>query len=143
MPKRGNTRSAKRASAKPADGRRARGQKVFAAIHKDAGRQVVARLRTISPDFADMIIDFGFGEIYARPGLDLRSRQIATVAALTALNNAPQQLQAHMQGALNLGITREEIFEIVIQMALYGGFAAAANGLVVAQAAFASEETTA
>jgi 4-carboxymuconolactone decarboxylase len=93
-------------------------------------------LRAISPDFADIITDFAFGEIYARPGLDMRTRQIVTVAALTALNNAPAQLEAHIQGALNLGVTREEIFEIVIQMALYGGFAAASNGLLAADAVF-------
>ena len=132
MAKRPNKSSSKPITAE----RRRRGQKTFSRIHRAGGKEVVDRLRALSPDFADMINDFAFGEIYSRPGLGLRERQIATVAALTALNNAPAQLEAHMEGAFNLGITREKIHEIVIQMALYGGFAAASNGLVATEAAW-------
>jgi len=126
---------------KPAKGkarveRVSKGEATFAAIHKTTGKEAIERLRTIAPDFADMIVNFAFGEIYARPGLDLRSRQIATIAALTARGNAPAQLEAHIAGGLNLGLSQEEIREIIMQMAVYGGFQTAVNGLIVAQAAF-------
>ena len=67
MPKAAKRKSATPLNPKPRD-RRVRGQKIFAAIHQDRGKQVVAGLRAIAPEFADMINDFAFGEIYARPG---------------------------------------------------------------------------
>lgn len=98
--------------------------------------QIVANLREIAPDFADHVIAFAFGDIYARPGLDLKSRQIATVAALTALGTAGPQLRTHIRGALNVGWSREEIVEVIMQMAVYAGFPAALNGLAVAKEVF-------
>lgn len=71
------------------------------------------RLGAIAPDIARLIVEFPFGDIYARPGLDLRSRQLATVAALTALGTAAPQLRLHIAGALNVGWAREEIVEVV------------------------------
>jgi 4-carboxymuconolactone decarboxylase len=98
---------------------------------------VVAGLQDIAPDFATYLIEFPFGDIYSRPGLDLRSRQIATVAALTVLGTAPAQLRVHIHGALNVGCTRTEIVEVIMQMAIYAGFPAALNGLAVAKEVFA------
>lgn len=72
--------------------------------------------------------------MYSRPGLDLKSREIATVAALTALGNAQPQLKVHIHGALNVGCTRKEVVEIIIQMAVYAGFPAALNGIFAAKA---------
>ena len=71
------------------------------------------------------MIEFPFGDIYSRPGLDLRSREIAVVAALTAMGNAAPQLKVHIQGALNVGVSRTEIVETIMQMAVYAGFPAA------------------
>ena len=102
------------------------------------GEQVVANLADIAPDFARYLIEFPFGDIYNRPGLDLKSREIAVVAALTALGNATPQLKVHIQGALNVGCTRDEIVETIIQMAVYAGFPAALNGLAAAKEVFAS-----
>ncbi|MBU1248177.1 MAG: carboxymuconolactone decarboxylase family protein [Proteobacteria bacterium] len=68
-------------------------------------------------------------DIYGRPGLGLREREIATVAALTALGTARPQLKVHVYGALNVGLTREEVLEILMQMAVYAGFPTALNGL--------------
>jgi 4-carboxymuconolactone decarboxylase len=108
------------------------------------GRHVdgfAAGLRDIAPDFARYLIEFPFGDIYSRPGLDLKTREIATVAALTAMATAAPQLKAHIGMALNVGCSREEIVETIIQMAVYAGFPAALNGLAAAREVFAGRET--
>lgn len=107
-------------------------------IDGDAGLRVVESLRDIAPDFARYLIEFPFGDIYSRPGLDLKSREIAVVAALCALGNATPQLKVHIQGALNVGVTRSEIVEVLMQMAVYAGFPAALNGLAAAKQVFAT-----
>lgn len=71
-------------------------------------------------------------------GLDLRSREIATVAALTAMGNAAPQLKVHIGAALHVGLTQDEIVEVIMQMAVYAGFPAALNGLFAAKEVFAS-----
>jgi 4-carboxymuconolactone decarboxylase len=100
-------------------------------------------LEDIAPDFARYLIEFPFGDIYSRPQLDLKSREIAVVAALTALGNAPPQLKVHINGALNVGCTREEIVEVIMQMSVYAGFPAALNGLFAAKDVFKERESQA
>ena len=82
------------------------------------------------------LIEFPFGDIYSRPGLDLRTRELITVAALTALGTAAPQLKSHLRNALHVGCTREEIVETLMQMAVYAGFPAALNGLFAAKEVF-------
>ena len=101
-----------------------------------AGERVIESLKDVAPDLARYIIEFPFGDIYSRQGLDLRSREIATIAALTALGNAPVQLRVHIHGALNVGCSAEEVIEVIIQMAVYAGFPAALNGAFAAQDVF-------
>ncbi|HEY9636426.1 MAG TPA: carboxymuconolactone decarboxylase family protein [Coleofasciculaceae cyanobacterium] len=105
-------------------------------IDGEAGEQVIESLKDIAPDLARYVIEFPFGDIYSRPGLDLKAREIATVAALTALGNAQPQLKVHIHGALNVGCTREEVVEVIIQMAVYAGFPAALNGISAAKDVF-------
>lgn len=93
-------------------------------------------MEDIAPDLARFVAEFAYGDIYNRPGLDSRSREIATVAALTALGNAPLQLQSHIEGALNSGCTRQEVVEVMLQMAVYAGFPAAINGMNNAKEVF-------
>lgn len=112
------------------------------AIDGRDGETVVEGLKKISPDFARYLIEFPFGDIYARPGLNLRSREIATIAALTALGNARPQLEVHVAAGLNVGLTEQEIIEIIMQMAVYAGFPAAINGLNAAKAVFDRHTTT-
>jgi 4-carboxymuconolactone decarboxylase len=107
-------------------------------IDGEAGAKVIESLRDIAPDFARYLIEFPFGDIYSRPGLDLRSREIAVVASLTALGNAAPQLKVHIQAALNVGVTKDEIVEVIMQMAVYAGFPAALNGLFAAKEVFAA-----
>lgn len=118
--------------------RYARGLAKLEEIDGAAGTNVIASLRDIAPDFARYLIEFPFGDIYSRPGLDLRSREMAVVAALTAMGNAAPQLKVHIGGALNVGVTPEEIVEVIMQMAVYAGFPAALNGLFAAKEVFAA-----
>ncbi len=117
-----------------------RGWKKLQEIDGKAGERVIDSLQDIAPDFAQYIIEFPFGDIYSRPGLDLKSREIAVVAALTALGNATPQLKVHIQGALNVGCSKEEVVEIIMQMAVYAGFPAALNGLFAAKEVFAEND---
>jgi len=103
----------------------------------DRGRQTIASLDGIAPDLGRYLAEFVFGDILSRPGLDLKSREIATVAALTALGTAAPQLRAHIHGALDAGCSQQEIIEIVMQMAVYAGFPAALNGIQAAKEVFA------
>ena len=114
------------------------GQEMLQRVDGKGGEAVVDSLRDIAPDFARYLIEFPFGDIYARPGLDLRSREIATIAALTALGNAAPQLKVHIAAGLNVGLTQEEITEVIMQMAVYAGFPAALNGLFAAKEVFAA-----
>ncbi|WP_082507206.1 MULTISPECIES: carboxymuconolactone decarboxylase family protein [unclassified Duganella] len=106
-------------------------------VDGQAGDRVVQSLQDIAPDFARYLIEFPFGDIYSRPGLDLKSREIAVLAALTAMGNAAPQLKVHIRAALNVGVSREEIVETIMQMAVYAGFPAALNGLMAAKEVFA------
>lgn len=121
-----------------AETRYQRGLRKLAEIDGEAGERVLESLAPIAPDFARYLIEFPFGDIYARPGLDIKSREIATVAALTALGTAGPQLRVHIQAALNVGCSEQEIVEVVMQMAVYAGFPAALNGLFEVKEVFAA-----
>ncbi|WP_294313996.1 carboxymuconolactone decarboxylase family protein [uncultured Sphingomonas sp.] len=111
------------------DDRYARGVARLKEIDGAAGDAVIAGLADLAPDLGRYIIEFGFGDVYSRPGLDLRTRELATVAALTAMGNARPQLEVHLAAALNVGATAAEIVEVIIQMALYAGFPASLNAI--------------
>jgi 4-carboxymuconolactone decarboxylase len=117
-----------------------RGARALAAIDGAAGENVITALAGIAPDFARYLIEFPFGDIYSRPGLGLREREIATIAALTAMGNAAPQLKVHIQAGLNVGLTRDEITEVIMQMAVYAGFPAALNGLFAAKEVFSDQQ---
>ena len=124
----------------PAESRFDRGQRALSRIDGRAGEKVVASLADIAPDFARYVIEFPFGDIYSRPGLGLRDREIATIAALTALGNAAPQLKVHIEAGLNVGLSRDEIVETIMQMAVYAGFPAALNGLFAAKEVFSAHD---
>jgi 4-carboxymuconolactone decarboxylase len=113
-----------------------RGIQKLAEIDGKAGQRIIDSLNDIAPDLARYIIEFPFGDVYSRPGLDLKSREIATIAALTSLGNAVPQLKVHIIAALNVGCTPEEIKEVIIQMTVYAGFPAAINAMMVAKEVF-------
>ena len=119
------------------DDRYERGWSKLVEVDGDAGSMVVEGLKDIAPDLGRYIIEFAFGDLYSRPGLDLRSREIAAVAALTVMGNATPQLKVHIHAALNVGVTREEIIEVIMQMSAYAGFPAAINAVAAAREVFA------
>ena len=94
------------------------------------------RLALLSELTTEQSILNGNGYKYQRPGLDLKSRELATVAALTALGHCQPQLNVHINGALNVGCLPDEIVEVIMQMAVYAGFPAALNGMFVAKDVF-------
>jgi len=116
--------------------RQERGAAALAAITGGTGAAVVESLKDLAPDLAQWIIEFSYGDVMSRPGLDLRSRQFATVAALTAMGTAAPQLKVHIAGALNVGCQPAEIVEVILQMAVFAGFPAAINALNLAREVF-------
>jgi 4-carboxymuconolactone decarboxylase len=114
-----------------------RGMEKIQQMYGEVGAKTLESLREIAPDLGRYIVEFVFGDIHSRTGLDLKSREIATVAALTAMGNAAPQLRAHVHGALNVGCSETEIVEIMIQMSAYAGFPAALNGIQAAREVFA------
>ncbi|AXK67125.1 carboxymuconolactone decarboxylase [Burkholderia sp. IDO3] len=122
------------------DDRYARGWNKLKEIDGEVGERVIAALAPIAPDFGRLLVEFGFGDIYSRPQLDLKSREIATIAALAALGNAQPQLKVHVEAALNVGCTHDEIVEVFMQMAVYAGFPAALNALFAAHEVFARRD---
>jgi 4-carboxymuconolactone decarboxylase len=101
----------------------------FKEIKGDGAEKSLERLKSLNPDLEKYVMEFAFNDIYGRPALDTKSREIATIAALVALGHASQQLKVHIQSALNVGVTIEEIIEIILQMAVYAGFPAAINAM--------------
>lgn len=104
-------------------------------LGEERAREVRAEWGKLSPDFARLVTDFLAGEIWARPQLDLKTRSLITVAALTALGRA-NGLRLNIEMALNNGATKEEILETLLQMAPYAGFPACWEGLVIADQVF-------
>ena len=82
----------------------------------------------LAPEFFTLVTQFVFGGFWSRPQLDLRSRSLCTVAQLAALGKT-EELRGHLYGALNIGITREELIEVLMQTACYAGVPAAVNAL--------------
>ncbi len=113
-----------------------RGLRMLSQVDGTAGEQVLAKLAEFAPDMARLVVEFPFGDVYARPQLGLREREIATIAALTAMGTARPQLEVHIAAGLHVGLTREEIMEVIMQMAVYAGFPAALNGVAAAREVF-------
>lgn len=113
-----------------------KGLELLKIMNPDSYKQLQKNLEDIAPDMARFVAEFPYGDIYTRPGLDLKTRELITIAAITTLGTAPLQLKSHIKGALNVGCTREEIIEVLIQMAVYAGFPAALNGIYTAKEVF-------
>lgn len=98
-------------------------------IDGEAGEKVINSLKDIFPDLGKFIIEYSFGDIYSRNDLDLKSKEIAVVSALTAMGNAKPQLKVHINGALNTGSTISEVKEVILQMSVYSGFPNSINAM--------------
>ncbi len=105
----------------------------------DRAAEIGAAWTKLSPDFAHFVTNFLAGEIWSRSNLDLKTRSLITVAALTALGRA-NGLRLNIEMALNNGATKTEILETLLQMAPYAGFPACWEGLVIADEVFRQKE---
>jgi len=90
----------------------------------------------LAPEVMQLVDETIYGEIYNRPAVNLQTRSLCTIAALTVLGHSPDLLARHIQGALHVGVTREQISEIISQMVFYGGMPAAVNAFRVAKETF-------
>jgi 4-carboxymuconolactone decarboxylase len=122
--------------------RRVRGEEMLGRIDGDVGIRVVQNLAKSFPEFANYVLEYPFGDIYAREGLGLREREIAVVSALCAMGNAAPQLRVHLHAALHVGCSPREILEVVMQISVYAGFPAALNGLAAVKEVFEAEGIT-
>ena len=110
------------------DDRYRRGVEILQRLTGNRLEQLTNKVAEVAPDFARMTIEFPFGDLYSRGVVDLRTREMAAIAALAALNRLPQ-LRVHVAAALNLGCSRDEVVEILMQTAIYAGFPVALNAL--------------
>ena len=92
----------------------------------------------LAPDLDDMLNEVIFGQVWTRPGLELKMRSVAVIAALTSMQRLPQ-LKAHIAIGLNAGLSKQEIIEILIQMAFYAGAPTAVNAFQLAKEVFEEE----
>lgn len=116
--------------------RRTRGMAALEATSRGAGQKVLDSLAGIAPDMAQFILDFSYGDVFSRPGLSPRRKEIAMIAAAIARGTMRPQLKVHTKAALTVGLSRQEIVEVTMQMAVYAGFPAALNGLDAVREAF-------
>jgi 4-carboxymuconolactone decarboxylase len=113
-----------------------KGMEILNITNKDTIEEMFDEISDIAPDLGRFVVEFPYSEIYTREGLDLKTRELITVAALTALRTAPIQLEHHINAALNVKNTPEEIVEAIMQMSAYAGFPAAINGIAAAKKVF-------
>ncbi|MFU2315515.1 carboxymuconolactone decarboxylase family protein [Rahnella sp. PCH160] len=113
------------------------GRSIMDKLETGLADKVTSRLSELDTDLPKLITDYAFGAVVGRPGLDLKTREMITVASLITLGNAQPQLELHMRGAMNVGVTQEELLEIVIQMAVYAGVPACMNALTAYRLAVA------
>ncbi|MCX4749965.1 carboxymuconolactone decarboxylase family protein [Kitasatospora sp. NBC_01287] len=109
-------------------------------IDGDAGGRVIDSLADVSPELAHTVGAWAFGEIYARPALPPRERQLVTLGILTALGGCEAQLAVHVNASLNVGLTPEEIVEAMLHAAVYCGVPRALNATFAAKHVFAERD---
>lgn len=115
----------------------ARGRALVNEVNPGMEEVLEQRYGKYVPGIGKSVVDVAYGQQYTRPGLDLKSRYVATIAALTALGGQTSpQLKVNIEGALKVGLTKEEIGEVIWQMSLYGGLPASINALNTALEVF-------
>jgi 4-carboxymuconolactone decarboxylase len=105
-------------------------------VDAEGGERVIESLKDVAPDLGQYVVEFAFGEIYQRPVLDLRQRQLVTITALTTLGGAEPQLEVHINAGLNVGLTAREIVEAILHCVPYTGFPRVLNAIFVAKRVF-------
>jgi 4-carboxymuconolactone decarboxylase len=112
-----------------------RGEATRRELFGDEGVARAQRWARLDPGLVDFLMESVWGTILSRPGLDRRTRELLTLASLTSLGHLAE-IEMHVNGALNVGVSREEIVECIVQMAVYAGMPACLNALGVAEKVF-------
>ncbi len=114
------------------DDRHERGWAQLLAITGEQGRARIEQLRSFAPDLCEMIVQFAYGDVYARPGLDLRERMIITITSLLTQGDT-HQLRVHFQSGMRVGLTREQLMELLLHCIPYIGFPRVMDGVTLLQ----------
>lgn len=113
-----------------------KGMKAITAHLGQKAESYVESIREVAPKFADLNVEFAFGDIYDDSIVDAKTRELCTIAALTVQGSSLPQLKIHIEAGLRCGATQAEIAEIITQMLAYCGFPAATNAIMVAKEVF-------
>lgn len=113
------------------DDRRERGEKLMRFVDGDkVADNLLAAYDDVAPDFTRYLVEFAFGEVYAREG-DLRHREIVAISSLATMGGCDAQLETHVQGAFNVGLTQDEIVEVIMTLIPYIGFPKTLNAIAM------------
>ena len=108
-----------------------RGEEMLRKVDGDkVADNLIAAYENIAPDFTRYLVEFAFGEIYARNG-DLKQRELVAIASLATMGGCDAQLETHVHGAFNVGLTEDEVIEAVMTLIPYAGFPKALNAMAV------------
>lgn len=113
-----------------------RGWERLVEIDGEGGEQVIESLKGVAPDLGKYVVEFAFGDIYSRKGLDLKQRQLITIASLATQGGCEPQLNVHINAALNVGLTPNEVIEAITHCVPYTGFPRVLNAIFVAKQIF-------
>lgn len=113
-----------------------RGMELLDKIDGRGGEAVIRSLEGIAPDLGRYIVEFAFGDIYPRAGLDLREREMITLASLLTAGGCEPQLEVHINAALNVGVSPEAVIEVFLQCVPYTGFPRVLNAVFAARRVF-------
>ncbi|MBU8687426.1 carboxymuconolactone decarboxylase family protein [Priestia megaterium] len=118
------------------------GWKTLMEVDGEGGKRVIESLKDIAPDIGKYVIEFAFGDIYTREGLNLQQKQLVTISSLTTQGGCEPQLNVHINAALNVGLTPHEIVEAITQCIPYTGFPRVLNAIFIAKQVFTERELT-
>ncbi|MBU9764773.1 4-carboxymuconolactone decarboxylase [Mycobacterium sp. TNTM28] len=107
-----------------------------AVLGEDYVRQAAGNVDPFSKPLQDLVTEYCWGAVWGRDGLELKTRSMLNLAMISVLNR-PNELRTHIRGALNNGVSREEICEIFLQVGIYAGIPAAVDSFRLARAVFA------
>ncbi|WP_407415316.1 carboxymuconolactone decarboxylase family protein [Methanobrevibacter sp.] len=116
-----------------------KGKEVIEGIQERSLEEIFETIDDVAPDMSRFVVEFPYSEIYTRKEVDLKTRELCTVAALTVLGTIPQ-LKDHINAALNVGNSPTEVVEIIMQMSAYAGFPKSINGIVAAKEVFVERD---
>lgn len=105
-------------------------------LYGASGQGIVAMFNDLSPVFGEWFVNFAFGDVYSRPQLDLKQRQLIAIASLTTQGDCELQLSVQINNALNVGLLAEEIVEAIMHCVVFIGFPRVVNALRIAKRIF-------